>query len=199
MLNQKHRIHALKITTNSQVDNLRYQGRCIVDSSSADDCHVIDGALTLEVDGSSSSTAAEESIRESIIIAMDNDDLLNPTAMPEVIDVQYLDKTYNDYLKNTTVQSIACNASDLFIVSSNTPIDTSKALVMYVYEVETANVSTTDSFLPILEENILMELGKKCDMLGMYGVMAMHSTPDDVEMKTGKTISTSLVGSSCSC
>ena len=163
-------------------------GRCTVDSSSADDCYVIDGALTIEIDESSDSAVAEEAIREGIITAMDNNDLLDPTTMPEVVDVQYLDKTYNDFLKNSTVKSITCDASDLFIVSSNSTVDTSEVLVVYVYEVETVNVSSTDTFLPILEENILMQLGEKCEMLGMYGVMSMHSLPYDVEMKTGKRV-----------
>lgn len=120
---------------------------------------------------------------------MDNNDLLDPIAMPEVIDVQYLDKTYSDYIKNITTKSVSCNTSDLFIVSSNSTIDTSKTLVMYLYEVETANVSSTSSSLPILEENILTELGAKCEMLGMYGVMGIKSAPEDIEMKTGKMFS----------
>jgi hypothetical protein len=163
-------------------------GRCTVDASRADDCYIIDGALTLEIDSSSNSTLAEESVRENIISAMGNNDLLNPTNMPEVIDVQYLDKTYNDFLKNSTVKSIICDASELFIISSNATVDTSKVLVMYIYEVETVNVSSTSTFLPALEENILMELGEKCEKLQMYGVMGIHSIPDDIEMKTGKLV-----------
>jgi hypothetical protein len=157
-----------------------------VDASRADDCYIIDGALTLEIDSSSNSTVAEESVRKDIISAMDNNDLLNPTDMPEVIDVEYLDKTYSDFLKNSTVKSIMCDASELFIISSNATVDTSKVLVMYIYEVETVDVSSTSTFLPILEERILKELGEKCEKLQMYGVMGMHSTPADMEMKTGE-------------
>jgi hypothetical protein len=119
---------------------------------------------------------------------MENNDLLDSTTMPEVIDVQYMGKTYNDYLKNTTLKSVACDASDIFVVSSNATIDTSKVLVVYLYEVETANVSSTTSFLPILEESILIQLSEKCKMLGMYGVIGMDSTPEDIEMKRGKLI-----------
>ena len=168
------------------------KGRCTIESPGADACHVIDGALTAEVDSSSNSTTAEESIRESIASAMDNNYLLDSSAMPEVIDVQYLNKTYEEYIKSTTVKSITCDASDLFVVSSNATVDTSKVTVMYLYEVETVNVTSTSAFLPVLEENILMIIGEKCEMLGMYGVLGIESTPDDKEMKEGTIFTLNL-------
>ena len=116
---------------------------------------------------------------------MDNNYLLDSSTMPEVIDVKYLNKTYEEYIKSTTVKSITCDASDLFVVSSNATVDTVKVTVLYLYEVETVNVTTTSAFLPILEENILMIMGEKCEMLGMYGVLGIESAPDDEEMKEG--------------
>jgi len=117
--------------------------------------------------------------------------------MPEVIDVKYLNKTYEEYIKSTTVKSITCDASDLFVVSSNATVDTVKVTVLYLYEVETANVTTTSAFLPILEENILMIMGEKCEMLGMYGVLGIESAPDDKEMKEGPCSIESSTADNC--
>ncbi|KAL3795022.1 hypothetical protein HJC23_006343 [Cyclotella cryptica] len=172
-------------------------GRCTIESSSANNCFVIDGALTLKVDSSSNSTAAEESVRESIITAMENDDLLDSTAMPEVIKVQYLNKTYGDYIRGNTATSISCdtlNSNAPFIFTTDTA---AQVKVTYVYEVETANTSSTSSFLPVLEENILMELSDMCEMLAIYGVVAIMSTPDDVEMKTGPCTIESPAADNC--
>ena len=63
---------------------------------------MIGRSLPLEVDSTSNSTAVEVSFQESIINAIDNDALLDPTTMPEVITVQYLNGTYNSYIKSIT-------------------------------------------------------------------------------------------------
>lgn len=163
------------------------QGHCTIESSSADSCFVINGALTLKVDSSSNTTTAQELVRENIKSAMDNDDLLDMTTMPDVIKVQYLNKTLRDYIRGNINTSISCdslNASVPFLFTTDIP---SQVQVTYVYEVETANTSSTASFLPVLEEHILMELSDMCEMLRMYGVLAIESAPEDVEMKTGKS------------
>jgi len=163
----------------------RKQDHCTIKSSSADNCFVVNGALTLKVHSSSNSTTAEELVRDSIISAMDNDDLLDATNMPDVIKVQYLNKTFSDYIRGNIITSVSCdslNASVPFIFTTDSA---SQVQVTYVYEVETTNTSSTASFLPVLEKYILMELSDMCEMLKMYGVLAIESAPDDVEMKTG--------------
>jgi hypothetical protein len=133
----------------------------------------------LNLDSSSDTAAAEAAARESIIAAMDNDSLLDSTTMPEVVKVQYIAKTYG----RTT--SIKCDTSELFMVSG-AAAETSQVPVTYVYQVDTANVTSTEASLPVLEENILLELGKMCDLLGMYGVMSIASAPGDIETDNGK-------------
>ena len=72
---------------------------CSIESSSADNCFVIEGALTLGIVSSFNSTWAEEQTQSIIKSSMDNDELLNSTTLPEVIKVSHLDNTtYGDYM-----------------------------------------------------------------------------------------------------
>lgn len=156
-------------------------GSCYVESANADDCFIIEGALTLNLDSASNSSAAEESIRESIISAMDNDTLLDSNNMPEVIKVQYLDETYSSYISGSPMTSIVCSNKPLHITGN-----TEEVLVTYVYKVETAKTSSSSTFLPMLEEKILKQLLKLCGTAERNTPVGIMSTPDDVEIAIGE-------------
>ena len=124
------------------------------------------------------------------LLASNDDPHVDQQLGIEGLDWTQMDKSLfaNCTRKSTTIKSISCDSSDYSMGTSNSTFDTVTVPVMFVYEVETVNVSSTSSFLPILEENILMKLGKKCEMFEMYGILGMHSTPEDVEMKNGKLL-----------
>lgn len=151
-----------------------FTGYCAPESSNADDCFMIDGAVTINIDSSSDTVAAKNAARESIVTAMDSGSLLDRASSPEVIEVQYLDETYEDYLLS---QGGGNN-----ILCPNAPADatgTKEVVVTYVYEVETAAAQSTSSFLPTLEGEILKQLVSKCESEG-YTLISIKSTPDDV-------------------
>jgi hypothetical protein len=157
-------------------------GSCDLTSPGADGCFIIDGAVTLNLDSSSDLAAAEDLSRQSIANSMDNGALLDPTNLPEVVYVQYLGETYEDYLVNQ-----GCGSS---ISCPDVPPDltgTKDVVVTYAYEVETLHAKSSSEFLPELEREILKELVAKCNSEG-FTLVGIHSAPDDVEVPTGKDL-----------
>lgn len=156
------------------------KGSCNVESASADDCFIIDGAVTINLDSTSNTNEAKDTARQTIANAMGNDSLLDSSTLPEVIDVQYLDETFEDYLLHLGGgDSIAC---------PNAPanISTKEVVVTYAYEVETAKAESSDVFLPKLEGEILKQLVGQCEN-EVYTLVGIKSTPDDVEVAHGKS------------
>jgi hypothetical protein len=165
---------------------LCYKGSCNVESTSADDCFIIDGAVTINLDSTSNTNEAKDAARQTIANVMGNDSLLDSTTLPEVIDVQYLDETYGDYLLHLGGgDSIACPNAPANVVG------TKEVVVTYAYEVETAKAESSDTFLPKLEGEILKQLVGQCGSEG-YTLVGIKSAPDDVEVTHGKSTGTTL-------
>lgn len=158
-----------------------YTAACEATSPDADNCFIIDGAITITIDGSSDPMATEETAREYIIDTMNSGSLIDPTAMPGVVEVDYLGETYADYLFNEGGgSSIECPS-----VPSNVT-STKEVLVSYVYEVETASGASSSMFLPKLEGKILKEIVMETCQNDGYTLLSIKSAPDDVKVSTGK-------------
>lgn len=156
-------------------------GSCEVTSSDADNCFIIDGAITVNIDSSSDPAVIEELTREYLADAMDNDSLIDPNTLPEVVDVQYLGETYEDYLINEGGgNSVSCPGS-------MNVTNTKEVIVTYIYEVETAQAASSSVFLPKLERQILKELASSCQS-EEYSLVGVKSAPDDLEANAGKTL-----------
>ena len=110
---------------------------------------------------------------------MGNGSLIDPNTLPEVVDVQYLGETYEDYLiSEGGGTSISCP-------DSTNVASTKEVIVTYIYEVETAKVASSSVFLPKLERQILKELASTCKS-EEYSLVGIKSAPNDVEAKAGE-------------
>lgn len=94
-----------------------------------------------------------------------------------------------------TIKEITCPSTASDNTAETASQQQTDIIVKYVYEVETVNTSSADSFLPYLEESILMSVADAMMsclnedgsiVLEGYEVVGVASSPDDVVMIDGK-------------